>query len=165
MYRLHTLQSLTPLARGATFCRCQCQLPSEILTKLFPNISVVAKLFSVRYQQSYTLQIFLQFVMVFGASHLRSVVDGVVEMPRGCLSFGISSTPGASAHTLRQEIQAVHLPRTPDLVCLIAPGNNLTWSRTVEEAGKEFGSLIRSALHRWTRVSRVCTFRIGQFTL
>ncbi|KAK6483361.1 hypothetical protein HHUSO_G14848, partial [Huso huso] len=83
------------------------------------------------------------FVMVFGDSHLRSLVDGYVQMPEGDLRFGYSSTPGACAAALREEVLNETLPEEPNLVCLIAPGNNLS-KNTIQQAGKEFASLIRS---------------------
>ncbi|KAG5852587.1 hypothetical protein ANANG_G00064060 [Anguilla anguilla] len=72
-------------------------------------------------------------------------------MPKECLSFGFSCTSGASAAVLRKEVMALALPRTPDVVCILARGNNITLSRTIEEAGKDFGSLW-CALYRWPEV-------------
>uniref|UniRef100_A0A3Q3L899 Uncharacterized protein n=1 Tax=Mastacembelus armatus TaxID=205130 RepID=A0A3Q3L899_9TELE len=83
-----------------------------------------------------------KFVLVVGDSHLRSVVDGVVPMPECHMSFGISSTPGAAACELQRELAETVLPREPALVCLLAPSNNLTASRTVDEAATQFGQLL-----------------------
>ncbi|XP_058881952.1 uncharacterized protein LOC117410985 [Acipenser ruthenus] len=49
---------------------------------------------------------------------------------------------------LRKEILRETLPEEPDLVVILAPGNNLTKSNTIEQAGKEFATLIHSAQHR-----------------
>ncbi|KAK6471259.1 hypothetical protein HHUSO_G29574 [Huso huso] len=92
-----------------------------------------------------------KFVLVFGDSHLRSLVDGYVQMPEGDLRFGYSSTPGAYAAVLHKEVLNETLPEEPDLVCLIAPGNNLS-NNTIQQAGKEFASLICSAQGRWNKV-------------
>ncbi|XP_058863626.1 uncharacterized protein LOC131705260 isoform X1 [Acipenser ruthenus] len=92
-----------------------------------------------------------KFALVFGDSHLRSLVDGYVQMPEGDLRFGYSSTPGAYAAALRKEVLNETLPEEPDLVCLIAPGNNLS-NNTIQQAGKEFASLICSAQGRWNKV-------------
>uniref|UniRef100_A0A8C6LU94 TeximYa n=1 Tax=Nothobranchius furzeri TaxID=105023 RepID=A0A8C6LU94_NOTFU len=75
--------------------------------------------------------------LLVGVSHLRSVADGIVPMPVGGLAFGVMSTPGACAD-LRLEVSQAVLPREPDAVCVMAPSNNLTDSRTVEEAGDVF---------------------------
>ncbi|KAK6470256.1 hypothetical protein HHUSO_G31213 [Huso huso] len=73
-------------------------------------------------------------------------------MPSGHLEFGFSSTPGASAAILRKEFLRATTPVEPELVIVLAPGNNLTMSSTTEQAGKEFTDLIRSVQHRWIKV-------------
>lgn len=65
------------------------------------------------------------------------------------------TTPGASASHLRTELVHATLPRTPDAVCILAPGNNLTTSTTHELAGQEFGKLLISASQRWQNVSNL----------
>ncbi|XP_031430721.1 uncharacterized protein LOC116222095 [Clupea harengus] len=93
-----------------------------------------------------------KFVLVIGDSHLRSIVDGYVNMPKGCLSFGFVSTPGAPAAVLRKEMEACCPPWEPNMVCIMAPGNNLNSSRTVTEAGLDFEKLLKTALYRWPNV-------------
>ncbi|MGH0126951.1 UNVERIFIED_CONTAM: hypothetical protein FKN15_000677 [Acipenser sinensis] len=92
-----------------------------------------------------------KFVLVFGDSHLRRLVDGYVQMPECDLRFGYSSTPGACAAALYKEVLNETLPEELDLVCLIAPGNNLS-NNTIQQAGKEFASLIPSAQGTWNKV-------------
>ncbi|XP_035292060.1 uncharacterized protein LOC118237448 isoform X2 [Anguilla anguilla] len=102
-----------------------------------------------------------EFVFVVGDSHLRSFADGVVNMPEGRLSFGFMATPGGDATALCLEIS--HLgdtPRTPDAVCLLAPGNNMTSSRTIEEAARAFGTLLSVALQHWPNKVFVVDFPI-----
>ncbi|XP_030267046.1 uncharacterized protein LOC115578299 [Sparus aurata] len=82
-------------------------------------------------------------VLIVGDSHLRSCVDRIVPMDAmgGC-TFGFSSTPGASAKDLRKEVVAMKLPDSVDALCLLAPSNNLTSSRTIVEAGEDFAKLL-----------------------
>lgn len=74
-------------------------------------------------------------------------------MPDGCLSFGVMSTPGACADLLRTEVVQAVLPREPDAICVMAPSNNLTASRTVDEAGDAFEWYLRAVCSRWPKVS------------
>ncbi|XP_047216142.1 uncharacterized protein LOC124865229 [Girardinichthys multiradiatus] len=83
-----------------------------------------------------------RFVLLVGDSHLRAYVDEFVSMPEGNLSFGFLATPGASADELRREVLGAVLPRTPEVVCLLAPGNNLEARRTVQQSGADFEGLL-----------------------
>ncbi|XP_034537729.1 uncharacterized protein LOC117811513 isoform X2 [Notolabrus celidotus] len=93
-----------------------------------------------------------KFVLLVGDSHLRAIADRHVSMPEGRFSFGIMSTPGGAAHDLRAELVHAHVPRTPDAVCLLAPSNNLTHSRTISDAGADFTELLNAACNRWSNV-------------
>lgn len=95
----------------------------------------------------------LQFVLIVGDSHLRAFVDGFVAMPEGRMSFGFMSTPGASAAQLRVEVENAVLPRLPEVVCLLAPGNDLTASRTIAQAAEEFRRLLAVVSMRWPKAS------------
>lgn len=69
------------------------------------------------------------------------------------MSFGFMSTLGASAAQLRTEVENAVLPRIPQAVCLLAPGNDLTASRTVDEAAVEFRRLLTAMCRRWPKAS------------
>ncbi|KAM4585663.1 uncharacterized protein V3H82_004637 [Fundulus diaphanus] len=103
-----------------------------------------------------------KFVLVIGASHLRSFVDGVVVMASGDIQFGFMSTPGASAADLRLEVLNAVIPREPDAVCIMAPSNNLTASRHPEEAGQEFERYLLAVCSRWSKV--FCTGFVPRLT-
>ncbi|XP_078790603.1 uncharacterized protein LOC144986701 isoform X3 [Oryzias latipes] len=94
-----------------------------------------------------------KFVLVVGDSHLRALVDGIVRMPGGGgMTFGFMSTPGASATELYKEVRHANIPRTPDLVCLLAPSNNLTASRTLPEAAVDFRRLLALLQSKWSKL-------------
>lgn len=94
-----------------------------------------------------------QFVLVVGDSHLRALVDGFVLMPEGPLSFGFMCTPGATAAHLRTELMAAVVPRQPEAVIVLAPSNNLTAGRGLENSSADFAALLKTARSRWSNVS------------
>ncbi|XP_074521390.1 uncharacterized protein LOC141787081, partial [Halichoeres trimaculatus] len=94
-----------------------------------------------------------EFVLLVGDSHLRAIVDGFVEMPKGLFSFGIMSTPGAAAHEERIELIHAVVPRSPAAVVLLAPSNNLTHSQTIDSASADFAMLLCAAMDRWSNVA------------
>ncbi|XP_040903315.1 uncharacterized protein LOC121187946 [Toxotes jaculatrix] len=93
-----------------------------------------------------------KFILIVGDSHLRSIADGFAVMPEAKYSFGIMSTPGAHAAELRTEVQHVVLPRSPHAVCVLAPSNNLTASRTIDEAAVDFARFLTAVRSRWPEV-------------
>ncbi|KAM3584878.1 uncharacterized protein V6R79_001589 [Siganus canaliculatus] len=93
-----------------------------------------------------------KFALVVGDSHLRHLVDGFVPMPEGVLAFGMLSVPGGRASQIKTEVLHAEVPQTPDVVCLLAPSNNLTASQTAEAAGAEFEQLLYAVCERWPKV-------------
>ncbi|XP_032413114.1 uncharacterized protein LOC116719398 [Xiphophorus hellerii] len=83
-----------------------------------------------------------KFALLVGDSHLRAIVDGYSTMPKGDFFLGVLASPGASAEELRLEVLDAVLPRPPEVICLLAPSNNLTASRTFVEAGAAFDALL-----------------------
>jgi len=73
-----------------------------------------------------------------------------VETPAD-LSVGVLSVPGACARHLLMEVRNA-VERPPDVVVLLAPGNDLTRYRTVAAAGADFVKLLQCLLGRWTEV-------------
>uniref|UniRef100_A0A8C6S176 Uncharacterized protein n=1 Tax=Neogobius melanostomus TaxID=47308 RepID=A0A8C6S176_9GOBI len=97
-----------------------------------------------------------KLVLLVGNSHLRAVVENVVPMPQGGLSFAISATPGGCASHIQAELAGTVLPRDPALVCVMATCNNgfsRDPTRTVDQAAREFGQLLAYVCGRWPKVS------------
>lgn len=80
-------------------------------------------------------------------------MDGSVPMPEGSLTYGFQFIPGANASEIRKEVRDAFLPRSPDAVCLLSPSNNLTSSRTTEEAAADFQLLLTSLVNHWEKAS------------
>ncbi|KAL7370389.1 hypothetical protein ABVT39_027276 [Epinephelus coioides] len=83
------------------------------------------------------------------ASHLRSLAEGIVLMPEDCHTFGVMSTPGACTDLLRTEDENAVLPRVSDAVCVMAPSNNLTASKTPKQGGIAFGQYLATVCSVW----------------
>lgn len=74
-------------------------------------------------------------------------------MKPGNLSFGFMATPGGAADQLRAEMKHALLPRDPDLVVVLGPSNNLTASRTFQEAGAAFRRYLGDVCDRFPHVA------------
>uniref|UniRef100_A0AAY4BQL6 SGNH hydrolase-type esterase domain-containing protein n=1 Tax=Denticeps clupeoides TaxID=299321 RepID=A0AAY4BQL6_9TELE len=79
-----------------------------------------------------------KFALLVGDSHLRAIVDGFVAMPEGGLSFGVMATPGATADV--------------EVVCVLAPSNNLSARKSVGESGVDFRRLLITLCGLWRNV-------------
>ncbi|XP_061749150.1 uncharacterized protein LOC133547483 isoform X2 [Nerophis ophidion] len=89
-------------------------------------------------------------VFVIGCSHLRGLVDKDVVLPKVPLSFSFLSVPGGGAADLKKEVGGLQFTWTPDVVCVLAPSNDL--NRGPLYAGQEFGMLLTSVRSRWPNV-------------
>lgn len=58
--------------------------------------------------------------------------------------LGVLASPGASVDELRLQVLDAVLPRTPEVVCVLAPSNNLIANRTFLEAGHDFDRLLHT---------------------
>ncbi|XP_047247544.1 uncharacterized protein LOC124884006 [Girardinichthys multiradiatus] len=103
-----------------------------------------------------------KFILLIGASHLRSIADGIVPMPGNRIAFGVMSTPGACADDLHREVLHAVVPREPDAVCVMAPSNNLMASKTPEQAGQAFERYLLAVFSRWPKV--FCTAMVPRLT-
>ncbi|MEQ2189576.1 hypothetical protein GOODEAATRI_026648 [Goodea atripinnis] len=85
-------------------------------------------------------------------------------MPGSRIAFGVMSTPGACADDLRHEALHAVVPREPDAVCLMAPSNNLTASKTSEQAGQAFEQYLLAVLRHWPKWTLVKSARKAEAT-
>nr|XP_061817509.1 uncharacterized protein LOC133607066 [Nerophis lumbriciformis] len=90
-------------------------------------------------------------VFVIGDFHLRGLVDGDVALPKVPLSFSFLFVPGGGAAALRTEVGRLEFPWTPDVVCVLAPSNDLGRGPFCD-AAVEFGALLTSVRSRWPKV-------------
>jgi len=86
-----------------------------------------------------------------------------VETPAD-LSVGVLSVPGACASHLLMEVRNAVVHRTPDVVVLLAPANDLTGYRTFAAAGGDFVKLLNCLLVRWTDV-RYPIYYVGVYVI
>ncbi|MEQ2216876.1 hypothetical protein XENOCAPTIV_024331 [Xenoophorus captivus] len=73
-----------------------------------------------------------------------------------------AGSPGACADDLRREVLHAVVPQEPDAVCVMAPSNNLTASKTPEQAGQAFERYLLAVLSRWPKV--FCTAMVPRLT-
>ncbi|TKS90321.1 Alpha-N-acetylglucosaminidase [Collichthys lucidus] len=93
-----------------------------------------------------------KFVLVVSDSQLCALVDGFVLMAEGPLSFGFMCTSGATTAHLRAELRAAVVPRQPEAVIILAPSNNLTAGRGLENSSEDFAALLKTERSRWSNV-------------
>ena len=67
--------------------------------------------------------------------------------------FWFHVNPWGPCRSAADEVLRANVPRTPDAVCVLAPSNNLTASRTVDEAAVDYVQLLTAVRSRWPKVS------------
>lgn len=77
-------------------------------------------------------------------------------MPKGPFDFGFWGVFGAGAIDMLNEVVYTIVPRLPDVVVIVAPSTNLTISRNISEAAKDFALLLGVCCNRWPSVSTSC---------
>ncbi|RVE71263.1 hypothetical protein OJAV_G00050090 [Oryzias javanicus] len=80
--------------------------------------------------------------------------DGPSLLPPGGATNALFhlSFPGRSAAELCTEVSHANIACTPVLVCLLAPSNNLTASRTLPEAAQDFRRLLTLLRSKWSKL-------------
>lgn len=92
-------------------------------------------------------------MLVIGDQHLKSVVDKVVSMPEGPLSYSFLAVSQATASEIRAELPHADFPFTPDMVCVLATSNSLLSSKVdLVGVAKEFARLLFYVRKRWEKV-------------
>uniref|UniRef100_A0A3Q2CN94 Uncharacterized protein n=1 Tax=Cyprinodon variegatus TaxID=28743 RepID=A0A3Q2CN94_CYPVA len=117
-----------------------------------------AKLFWTRNIFSFSYILFL-IVHGTGRRQVNEWDDGTVTQHKHKLVI-----PKRSVDKKFVLIGAWHLSQEPDAVCVLAPSNNLTASRTPEEAGQAFEKYLLAVLSQWSKVSFFCTSMVPLLT-
>lgn len=92
----------------------------------------------------------MQTVLVVGGDQLRTIIHGIMAKPDGPLSFGFVCVRNATISDLKAEVLHAVVPRTPDAVCMLAPGYN--HRQSIPTNLQDFDELLSTVCYCWPRV-------------
>ncbi|XP_075896489.1 uncharacterized protein LOC142897795 [Nelusetta ayraudi] len=89
-------------------------------------------------------------VFVVASDQLANLVSDIVTIPEERLSFGFVFVCGGKISDFKTEVLHAVVPRTPDAVCMCAPGYN--HRQSIPKNVQDFEELLSAVCYRWPKV-------------